>query len=206
MSKHADLLKRLLPPSSYDQNGQQISVELIADGSALDIAQVSADYLLDETDPRTAFWLLSDWERVAGLPDTHLGTPDTLQGRRAQLVTKLTSMGGQSIAYFEDYAAKLGFPIAISEFSQWRMGITRMGSRLCGADWAFAWAVDAGPAKVTSFRMGLSAMGEPLRSWGNAVLEAALRKVAPAHTLIIFRYPLANADLGPFVLDSSRIG
>lgn len=201
-------LQALLPvgPAWPKEDAAAITRLLAAQAGELARVDGRVRQTIEEADPRTTAELLADWERVAGLPDPLLGLAATLQGRRAQLVTKLTAIGGQSIAYLVAYAAALGFPVAIAEFSPWRMGMTRMGSPLGGPDWAYTWAVDAGPVNFTSFRMGLSAMGEPLQVWGNEVLEAEIRKVAPAHTLVIFRYPLADAAFGPFVLDSGQLG
>lgn len=197
----------LLPPGPAWPRGDDATLTRLFGALAVGLARVDqrARQLIDESDPRTTVELLADWERVAGLPEPLQALASTLQQRRGELVSKVTALGGQSIAYFVAYAAKLGFPIAIAEFSPWRMGMTRMGSPLGGPEWAYAWAVDAGPVNITSFRMGLSAMGEPLQIWGNDVLEASLRRVAPAHTLVIFRYPLADAALGPFVLDSGQL-
>ena len=57
--------------------------------------------LVRESDPRDAIELLSDWERVCGLPGK-CARPDTLntvQARRAAVVNVLTRMGGQTMAW-----------------------------------------------------------------------------------------------------------
>ena len=201
-------LQALLPPGAAFSHEKNASITRLLNAFADEFARVDnkASQWIDESDPRTATELLPDWERVAGFPDPILGLATTIQERRRQLVTRLTAVGGQSIAYFESFAAALGFPIAVSEFSPFRMGMNRMGDPLGGPEWAFTWAVDAGPINLTWFRTGVSAMGEPLQTWGNSILEAEIRKFAPAHTIVIFRYPLADADFGPFILDSSQLG
>lgn len=65
---HAELLARLLP-LSIDPNGPEISIELAAEGAALDQAQLDAEQILLEADPRTATLTLADWERTYGLPE-----------------------------------------------------------------------------------------------------------------------------------------
>lgn len=58
--------------------------------------------LVRESDPRDAIELLSDWERVCGLPGK-CARPDTLntvQARRAAVVNVLTRMGGQTMAWY----------------------------------------------------------------------------------------------------------
>jgi uncharacterized protein YmfQ (DUF2313 family) len=64
---HLDLLKLSLPPEAYDPTAPNILADLTADGNALDRALQSADGLTNEFDPRTAYSLLPDWERVAGI-------------------------------------------------------------------------------------------------------------------------------------------
>lgn len=144
--------------------------------------------LVDEADPRTTTELLTDWERVAGLPDACTGPLPTLAQRRAALVARLTSIGGQSRAYFIALAASLGYTVTITEYRQFRTGIGRAGDRSNGEEWLYAWRVGAPQFTVIDFRVGLSAAGEPLRSWGDKLLECVLNRMKPAHTQIIFTY------------------
>jgi uncharacterized protein YmfQ (DUF2313 family) len=63
-----------------------------------------------------------------------------------------------------------------------------MGDQLGGAQWAFVWDINAALNTIQRFTMGQSAMGDPLATWGNAVLECELSAFAPAHTLVRFTY------------------
>ena len=146
------------------------------------------NYLLQDAFPATAVELLPEWEAALGLPDPCAGESPTLQGRQAQVVARLTGVGGQSIPYFIAYALLLGYTITVTEYSPFRMGCMAMGHALGSADWSHTWAVNAPLHTVTPFRMGLSGMGEPLESWGNVVLECELNEVKPAHTLLNFIY------------------
>lgn len=144
--------------------------------------------LLDEADPRTTVELLADWERVAGLPDSCLPATGTVQERRDALVARLTARGGQSRRFFIDLAAALGFTVTITEFRPFRAGAAAAGDALTNGDWVFTWRVEAPATTVREFRAGSSAAGEPLRIWGNALLECALGRVKPAHTIVLFGY------------------
>lgn len=146
------------------------------------------DDLLNEADPRTTLELLADWERVAGLPDGCVGTGQTVQQRRAALVARLTNSGGQSRDFFIALAAYLGFTITITEFRPFLIGSSAVGDPLCGKDWWFAWRVNAPQTTSTFFRTGRSAVGEPLQSFGNTLLECVFSRLKPAHTTIIFAY------------------
>lgn len=186
---HAELLKRLLPPIAYDGNGELISAELGADGAALDEAMRNADIILNESDPRTTYGMLSDWERVAGLPDSCSATLAlSVEQRQAALTAKITMRGGQSRPYFIAMAAKLGFPGAtITEFRPMTCNDT-CNDALWGEVDRFAWQINlpsAGGIFVASCNSDCNAA---LASWGNAMVECAIRKFRPGHTTPVFAY------------------
>jgi len=145
--------------------------------------------LLDEMIPDRTFEMLADWERVAGLPDDCFADEaDTIETRRAALLTRLRSLGGQSAGYFIDLAAIFGFTITVSEFLPFRAGVSHAGDYLTNGDWVFTWQVNAPEVTVSTFRAGIGAAGEPLRLWGNNRLECLLGRFKPAHTILIFTY------------------
>ena len=149
--------------------------------------QSALDLLVDAF-PATALQLLPEWEATLGLPDPCAGVSPTIQGRRQQVVARLTSKGGQSKAHMIAYALSLGYVITITEFVPARAGVLRAGMPVAGEDWAHAWQINSPLNTVTSFAAGVSAAGEPLASWGNDVLECELTAIAPAHTVPIFAY------------------
>jgi uncharacterized protein YmfQ (DUF2313 family) len=183
---HAELLKRLLPPIAYDVNAPLISAELKAEGDVLDTAQIAADLILSEADPRTTYHLLSDWERVLGLPDTCAGQQSTIELRRAAVVSKVTMKGGQSRAFFIALAAKLGFVVTIDEFKQYSV-MSPVNSPLYGWPWCFTWRVNVPLNNVRHFSV-MSGVNESLSTWGNTLLECALNRFKPAHTIVQFAY------------------
>ena len=64
MNSHADLLKALLPPVSYDLAGPAIAAQLEAEGAALDDALAASLRVLSAITPDGDTGLLPDWERV----------------------------------------------------------------------------------------------------------------------------------------------
>jgi uncharacterized protein YmfQ (DUF2313 family) len=145
--------------------------------------------LLKDSNPLTTSEMLSDWERVTGLPDECSG--DQIVGqvaRRAAVVQRLASRGGQSRAYYIGLAASLGFTITITEFQPFYAGQARAGQALTNGPWQFTWRVNSALNTIRSFAAGQSGAGDPLRSWGNAPLECAIRRAAPAHTYVKFGY------------------
>ena len=133
--------------------------------------------------------LLSDWERIAGLPEecasaAELSTPE----RRAALAAKLANSGGQSRAYFIEFARALGFEITITEFDPTVCGEMECGEPLLGEAWAYAWRVNAPLFSPVQFVCGANACGDTLGGATNAPLECAFDHLKPAHTFVFFEY------------------
>jgi len=144
--------------------------------------------MLKESYPLTSSELLTDWERITGLPEACTGAPDTLQARREAVDQKLGSIGGQSKQFYIDLAAKIGFEVTITEYSPFKVGKNATGDALAGDDWAYAWQINAPEETIREFKTGRSSVGEPLRYWGNELLECVISRVKPAHTYLLFAY------------------
>lgn len=147
--------------------------------------------LVEEADPRTTAVLLSDWDRVSGLPDPCVSITGQIQGavqRHAALVARLTMLGGQSGAYFIALSASMGYSITIKEFQPFCCGVSCAGDPLTNGNWRWAWQVNAPLNTVTAFRAGRSVSGDALNAWGNKPLECVLNRFKPIHTTVIFAY------------------
>lgn len=145
-----------------------------------------ANNLLVDAFPASTFELLPEWEATLGLPDPCAGEAPTTQQRVAQVVSRLTSTGGQSISYFTAVAAALGYPITITQFVPSRFG-KAFGTLFGGTAWAFAWQVNAPTFTINSLQFGGS-FGTPFATWGNNVLQCELERLSPAHTTVLFDY------------------
>ncbi|MBP0492880.1 phage tail tip lysozyme [Pararoseomonas indoligenes] len=138
--------------------------------------------------PGTALQMLPEWEMTLGLPDACTGQPDTLQGRRRQVVARLAAQGGQSRRYFIGQAAQLGYAITIEEFAPARADELVADAPAYDPVWAYTWRVHAPETTVTEFGADESAADEPLAAWGNQALECRLRSIRPGHTTLQFAY------------------
>lgn len=188
---YKELLKALLPPGQAFPRDQNTDMDTLLDGMAQELSRIDlrGERLMMEANPLGAVELLSDWERVAGLPDKCAGTLETTQqGRRNALISKLSSTGGQSVAYFIEVAASLGYVVTIEEFRPFRAGLSFAGDSLTNGDWVYTWRVRGPEVTIIPFRAGLSAAGEPLRAWGNDTLECKINQLKPAHTIALFAY------------------
>lgn len=190
-AEYREQLKALLPPGQAFPRDPGTTLHDLLDGMSIELARLDgrASVLPLEANPATSMELLPDWERVAGLPDKCSSVlEETLQGRRNALLTKLTSTGGASPAYFIELAAALGYTVTIEEFRPFRAGMSVAGDALTNGPWVHTWLIRAPEASITEFRAGLSAAGERLRTWGNDTLECKINQLKPAHTIALFAY------------------
>jgi len=192
----ADYLKQaqaLLPPGIALSRSPLANLTKLLQAIADVLAEVDSavNALYDEADPRTANSLLPDWERVAGLPDSAIGTDyQSLAERRAWLKIRLTSVGGQSRAYFVALAASLGTSITIDEFQPWGCGLGETGHDQIGNDDSLfmLWQVNMPSPPAYYFEMGLSQCGDPLGYCRTGIIEALFARYKPAHTTLRFNY------------------
>ena len=166
-------------------------LDLLLEGLAVEFGRVQSrfDALPEEADPRTTLELMPDWERTAGLPDTGVDpAQQSLQQRREALVSKWTSTGGQSRGYFGSVAGAMGYDVAIEEFQPFQADISVAEDPAFDDAWRHAWQVRAPEGMVNDFAVDVSAVDEPLRSWGDVGLEARINELKPAHTVVLFAY------------------
>jgi uncharacterized protein YmfQ (DUF2313 family) len=186
---YLDQLQALLPPGAAWPREADATLTALLSAWAEELARVDAraSDLVEEADPRTTFELLPDWERVAGVPAPCLeGLDQTVQQRRNALVGQLTALGGASRAYFIGVAAALGFEIAITEFRPHTVN-DDVEAEILGDSWAFAWRVNSAEAPVIELVV-TDDVEQPLAAWGNDLLECALGRLKPAHTVLLFTY------------------
>ncbi len=188
--QYRHLLQQLLPPGAawpreLDANLTRL-LTAFADGMSQ--AHNRGLDLLDESDPRTTDEMLSDWERVAGLPTECLAELDqTAAERRLTLHAHITSGGGQSIPFYTELAAALGYEITITEHRPLKVGF-KAGAQCFSAEWRFVWRVNAPETTIRTFKAGSSKAGEPVRTWGNERLECEITRRKPGQTNVFYAY------------------
>lgn len=175
-------------------------------------------FLVVEAFPPTANKLLTDWERVLGLPEPCFPAALTLEERRLQIREKLARRpGGQSRAYFTGIAVRLGYhelpptpydlprelpvplgrrkEITITEYRPFMCGVSRCGDRswlIAPQTMRFLWRVTVPGNRLVWFRCGAyggrTGQDPHLRIQRAEDLECVFRKLKPAHTKLIFDY------------------
>lgn len=188
------LIAKLAPGWALGRRGGNIDAVLGGIAAPIADAEADAEALMDETDPRSAVKLLPDFERVLG-PDPcgrDLGAP-SLQERQRIAHQRWTAAGGQSLPYLISVAARLGVAIEIEEFWPSKAGVLRAGQPLIAEGEQFIWRVKLAPLGEIVFRAGAGRAGDPLGWIVISAVECELRRIAHAHTRIVFSYVLEEA-------------
>jgi uncharacterized protein YmfQ (DUF2313 family) len=182
------MLKGLLPrgPLWSVPSGSVLNKLLQSMADELLRVDTSVVNAFEEADPSTSTAVLSEWERIVGLPDDCTGISSTLPGRRQQVVARLSARGGQNKQFFIDLAASVGFEVSIEEFDRFLAG-SKAGDGLYNKGWIFAWRVNAISSQSSVFRAGAHA-GDKLSFSSDSTLECLINKRKPAHTVVLFAY------------------
>lgn len=207
--EYAAHLQALLPLGSAWPRSAGATQTALTEALAPELARAhnrAAD-LVEEADPRTTSEMLADWERVTGLPDECLGLGADEDARRAAVVARLISRGGQSAAYYIGLCAAFGWEIDITDLKPFTCGESECGDQVLEGDGAvfrtgdsqcgdyldeFAlfemWQIDGPPTVVEYFECGHSECGDHLSFEDNPALRCLIDRLAPAHTLPIYKW------------------
>lgn len=185
-------LQALLPPGAAWSRSPEATLTRVLHALAEALARVDARaaVLIEEADPRTTSELLTDWERVFGLPDECIvaqGITQTVQQRIAALMQAVTGQGGQSAEYYVQLAAGAGYGISITEFTQHDV-TDDVEHPLYNLPWQFTWQVNTALNGAVGYFTVESSTDEPLAWWGDELLECVIWRLKPAHTHVLFSY------------------
>lgn len=186
---YRDALLKLLPTGRAWSKDPGSTLFAVMSGLAPSLARLDAraQSLLVDAFPTTTLELLPEWESSLGLPDPCEGADQVLEQRRSQVVSRLTSAGGQSKPYFLGVLARLGYVDAtITEFAPFRADVSSADQPMADEVWAFAWQVNLPELRVFYFQADISAADEPLLTIANDVAICVLNALKPAHTILFF--------------------
>jgi uncharacterized protein YmfQ (DUF2313 family) len=207
------LLQNLLPAGpAFNQEIQRdetgkitgSKLTLLLDIFAKALARVDerASLLIKEANPLTASSMLPARYDEAGLPLSCMQRAPDSESMRAEVLWTWAALGGSSLSYFHFLLTKLGLPVRIREFNQFRIGQTAIGSNpLYGDEWAYLWQITAFDKAYKHFAAGVSSAGDPLQKWGFSAVVCLFNYLKPAHTEIYFKFLPLPVD--PW--DSSQI-
>lgn len=182
-------LQALLPRGkAWPRDPDAVQTE-VADALSPTYARQSAasNGLLLDSPPFQLDQMLPEWEATLGLPDPCAGEAQSHAQRVSQVLAKLSGPGGQSVAYFIQLAALLGYAnCTITTYAPFRCGRSDCGDPLGGVGWFFVWLLNAPDLPVTYFQCGQSTCGDPLYALGGDELRCTINRYAPAHTVVLY--------------------
>lgn len=191
--QYASQLAALLPRGPAWSLAADSNLMLLLNAFAAEFARLDAraHQLLDETDPRTAYELLGQWENVLGLPDACTAAATSLGARQAACWRKLAFVAGQTPAFYIALAASIGFEVEIHEFDpdvdDYDGTLTGL---LGGGRYRYVWRVHVlNAGDFSYFRAGDPVGGRLVEGDGAIDLECVLSSAKPAHTHVVFSYP-----------------
>ena len=189
-SAYREQLHALLPsgPAWPEDIGTVLDNFLDAIAARFADVDLQGARLLDEVRPNTTFHLLTDWERVAGLPDECSVLGSTITIRRGSLLEKLVTKPTLNASEFERIGRTFGVTITVDELDQTRADAIS-GLDTAGGKWRFVWWISIPmSADLRYFRM-TSRVNERFATFErNTELECRLENAAPAHTHLVVGY------------------
>lgn len=188
---YSRLLFSLLPPGMVWPAEPQSNFQRLLAGLAAECGRLDEriEDLLAEADPRQADALFPEWERSFGLPDECVPDDQSTADRRVTLHARVVGRGGMRSADYVDIADGLGYEdIEIVEQLEATMELgsgagtrgAEIGDPLNDEDWLYAWDVLIPSDVVRAAAIDDSEIGDPLRSWGDSLVECVLHRAAPS--------------------------
>jgi uncharacterized protein YmfQ (DUF2313 family) len=136
-----------------------------------------ANYLLQDSFPASALELLPEWEATLGLPSTAAGPAPTVRARQVLVVARLVGADGISPDSFSRYSGMLGYDVSIQGRAPFRCGQSSCTAPLGARERFFQWTITA-----------RARPDMPFGAYGPAVLEAEIRRLAPPHAVLTFKF------------------
>lgn len=138
--------------------------------------QRSANLLVDAF-PATSVELLPEWEATLGLPLAVAGPNPSTAARQALVLARFVGSLGVSVVDLTQYAALLGYKVTITSSAPFRCGQSHCGQGLGGIEQIFGLFVTASATAQM-----------PFGSYGPAVLQEELTRIAPPYCALSFKF------------------
>jgi len=193
------LLFALLPPGMAWPTEPDSTLQRLLAGMAREPGRIDrrGRELLAEADPRQANELFPEWEGSYGLPSRCAPAEQSMADRRVALIGRIVGRGGMRHEDYIDLAEVLGYEgVEIIEQREATMELAggvgprgaEIGDPMNGEDWLWAWDVLMPSGVVREAVVGESEIGDPLRSWGDDLVECALHEAAPSWLILNVGY------------------
>lgn len=196
---YRQLLFALLPPGRIWPTAPESRLQRLLEGEAQELERVDrrALELLAEADPRQTLYLMEEWEASYSLPSDCAPKDQSVADRRAALIGRIVGRGGMRAADYIELAEGLGYEGAtVEEFHQATVEVDTatghtgavIGDDLNGEDWSWTWRITLPSGVIRESVIDESQIGDPLRSWGDELVECSLRHAAPSWLILQIGY------------------
>lgn len=198
-AEYRRLLFALMPPGMAWPTDPDSTLQRLLGGLAQEPARVDARAmdLLAEADPRQATELFPEWEASYSLPGKCAPAEQSMADRRVALIGRIVGRGGMRIEDYEAIAEGLGYVgIVVVEHLEATMELgagvgprgAEIGDPMNGEAWLSAWDVLVPSGVIREAVIGGSEIGDPLRSWGDELIECVLHESAPSWLILNVGY------------------
>lgn len=189
----------LLPQGIVWAEGRNSVLQSLLAGEAQEFARIDgrATALPIEADPRQAVETFEEWEASYGLPSSCAPADQSMADRRAALIGRIVGQGGMTAQDYIELAEGLGYQgVQILEFREATVEVETptghtgavIGDDMNSADWDFTWRVLLPAGVVRQSVIDEAVIGDPLRSWGDELIECSLRHAAPSWLILQIAY------------------
>ena len=189
----------LLPPGILWATAPDSNLQRLLGGIAQEFARIDARAvaLLAEADPRQALELFTEWEASYGLPSACAPSAQSMADRRVALIGRIVGRGGMAAQDYLDLAAGLGYHGAqVIEFREATVEVDTptghtgavIGDDMNGAEWDLTWRILLPNGVIRESVADEAVIGDPLRSWGDELIECSLRHAAPSWLILQIGY------------------
>lgn len=185
-NKYLNTLLKLLPRGKLWRSDEDSGNYKLLGGISVEAARVDRRIakLELETDPHTADETFEDWETDYGMSKTCGGLSATIPERRADLIAKIVSFGGQSKDYFLSFFDASDGDVTISYPESLSVVGVSVGVHLDHPNRS-TWRVNLPNAELEYFTAG-SMAGTPLVRIKHTVKMCLIQKYKPTNTHVYF--------------------
>lgn len=198
-NEYRQQLFALLPQGIVWNAEPTSTLQRLLGGQAVEFGRVDerAGALLIEADPRQALYTFEEWEASYGLPSACAPASQSMADRKAALIGRILGRGGMTAQDYLDLAEGLGYAGAqVLEFREATVEVETptghtgavIGDDINGADWDLTWRVLLPNGVVRESVVEEAVIGDPLRSWGDELIECSLRHAAPSWLILQVGY------------------
>lgn len=178
-------LQKLLPQGSAFPRDGDTWIKDFLDGAAEELARIDqrSKDLIEESDPRTAQELFSEWLRNYALPDGCSAFAIDAVDERLQLIQKITQQAGQTPDFYTSLAEALGNSVdSVQEFDAFVADGSSAEDPLYGEQWVYAFSVVLDEPTYIARADALLA-GDFVSYYESNLLFCILQGAKPAHTV-----------------------